>query len=398
MPDEGASAARAPGRVTRLVSSAYAFSIPFDGWSIAGHRSPTFFLGVAMIACLALESTGPHRSSFRLPAPIYVLGLVALVGYSFASVMWSVAPDLSQQYSLSLLVSAASAMALAAILPRIPRKIVASFQLGVILMSILLLASPPDDYGRRSVAGDPNIVGATLGLAVALALTGPRGATPQSKTLRVATIAIGTLGILASASRAATLGLIASLVVFAMAAHGNALVKGARIVALSMGAYAVIAVAQAYAWLPERLTAIDEELTSGTLNNRTDIWASAMAHGDSLFGIGVGATPAITAQALGWPAVAHNVPIGVWLEWGVVGSVLVACVVLQIIRYARRSPFFPSLIVAGPGIVAATMTLTLETSRYLWFVIALATVSTFHLHHGTYARHPDSQPRRYGRV
>ncbi|MGQ9633002.1 MAG: O-antigen ligase family protein [Bryobacteraceae bacterium] len=131
----------------------------------------------------------------------------------------------------------------------------------------------------------------------------------------------------------------------------------------------------------QRLAALPQEITRGTLHNRTQIWKAGWAvfRQRPLHGVGAGAYAQSVRPWLGVPArpghryVAHNTYLSVLVECGLVGFTLflAAAVVLAVFVWwmppLERSLWSVMLAVCGTGIV----TLSWEHRKPVWWIAAM---------------------------
>lgn len=126
-----------------------------------------------------------------------------------------------------------------------------------------------------------------------------------------------------------------------------------------------------------RLASTSRELSSGTLNERSEIWSAGFAlfEGHPLLGVGAGAFPQAVAPLVGMPKVAHNTFISVFVELGPLGLLLFVAALLSVALPLLRLPRYEMicyLLLAGT-LVLGLLPLTWEGRKVAWFVLALLT-------------------------
>lgn len=125
----------------------------------------------------------------------------------------------------------------------------------------------------------------------------------------------------------------------------------------------------------ERISTLGDELTSGTLNERSSIWAVGMEAFSSrpILGVGGGAFRAAIETEAGMRQPAHNTFISVTVELGSVGLLLfVSIIVVAALPLLRRlsSDTVPSLLMLA-ALLVGVMSLTWEIRKPTWLVIGL---------------------------
>jgi len=125
----------------------------------------------------------------------------------------------------------------------------------------------------------------------------------------------------------------------------------------------------------ERISGIGADISSGSLNEREEIWAAGIEAFSErpIFGAGGGAFPAAIEKLSGLNFVAHNTFISVAVETGVVGFMLfIAILVVTLLPHLRAfdARSMPSLILFATLIVGI-VPLSWEFRKPLWLVIAM---------------------------
>jgi O-antigen ligase len=146
---------------------------------------------------------------------------------------------------------------------------------------------------------------------------------------------------------------------------------------------AVICTATAIAYVPaqswERLSTTREQITTGTLNNRTVIWKAGLSvyPEHPIIGFGVNGFSRATDHVLFGDKGAHNAYISVLIELGFVGMFLFAGVLFYTFRgaWATRSPERKLLLVLFFTLVVGLMPRAWEGKKPTWVVLALLQTS-----------------------
>ncbi len=140
----------------------------------------------------------------------------------------------------------------------------------------------------------------------------------------------------------------------------------------------VAALALAYAvpeatW--ERLLSIREEVARGTMSHRKLIWeAGWKVFSDNwLIGVGVGMYPLAVESLINWRIVAHNTPLSVATELGVVGLMLFFSAPVETAIHVRTRPRAIRALVWGLLVtwLVGTSSLSWEYRKTTWFVFAI---------------------------
>jgi O-antigen ligase len=185
---------------------------------------------------------------------------------------------------------------------------------------------------------------------------------------------LGMLGLFLTGSRSGLIvGIVALSIIPWTLGQFNLRVRAAAV------ALAVICVAIATAYVPEqlwdRLGSTGEELTEGTLNNRTVIWQAGLSAFPQhpLIGFGVFGYGIATRHWLGSTRGAHNAYLSVLVELGLVGLSLFLAALWRVFLAVRRSP--PEdrklLLVLFFTIVIGLMPRAWESKKPTWVFLTL---------------------------
>lgn len=155
------------------------------------------------------------------------------------------------------------------------------------------------------------------------------------------------------------------------------LVGGFAVLLVAGAAVAAPFMAETAASSLARLSSTASEVSSGTLNERSDLWQAGLTlfNDAGLLGVGAGAFEHSVAAYVGAPNVAHNTYISVLVELGPLGLLLFLCCIvaagLPLVRSGPevRFPMLVLLLVLAVGLLP----LTWETRKTTYFMMMLAT-------------------------
>lgn len=124
-----------------------------------------------------------------------------------------------------------------------------------------------------------------------------------------------------------------------------------------------------------RLSTLEEEIVSGTMNNRTTIWLAGFGIWlDHLAtGVGAGSFPAAVQLVLGSRAAPHNSFLSILVELGAVGFLLFAAMMVVIWQQTRRLTLLERHLYITLFIILSLglFTLTWETKKPIWLLCNL---------------------------
>ncbi len=363
----------------------FVFSLPWEkSIPIAGAFTLSHLLGILAFAAGAAAAI--RRKSIR--PPNLVLAWVALfVLWSALTYFWSVDPP-------ATLARAATFAELFAMLWLFwdqarngvrHRQLMQAYVWGAVAASasaFVRFAQGRQTYYRRYAAPgfDPNDFGLILTLSIPLALYLALRSRGRMRWLYYAAILVAMAAIFLTASRTA---LIATFVAFTFvlwtwreADRSQKAATALLLILLPTGLYQGTPAASR-----ERLATIANELTRGTIHNRTTIWKAGLKvfKRHPVAGIGSGAYPEAVRPALGTPGVpghyyvAHNTFLSVLVESGVIGFGLYALALGTLVVFvwtmptAERALWWVVLAAWAVGV----STLTWEHYKPGWLIMAL---------------------------
>ncbi len=236
-------------------------------------------------------------------------------------------------------------------------------------------------YRRYAAPGfDPNDFGLILTLSIPLALYLALRSRGRMRWLYYAAVLVAIAAIFLTASRTA---LIATFVAFTFvlwtwreAGRSHKIAGALLLVLLPAGLYQGAPAASR-----ERLATIANELTRGTIHNRTTIWKTGLKvlKRHPVAGIGSGAYPEAVRPWLGTPGVpghyyvAHNTFLSVLVETGVIGFGLYALLLGTLLLFVWTMPATGRALwwVMLAAWAVGVSTLTWEHYKPGWLIMAL---------------------------
>ena len=372
-------------RVAWTLLCTFVFTIPWEKSVLV----PEVGSIARLLGIVAFAAGGAAALRSRpLRRPNAALLLAALfVAWSAATWFWSLDPDAT----LRRLRTFAELLAMFWLIwnscrtPARQRHLIQAYVFGAAAASSLAFWRYLHDrqtyYLRYAASGfDPNDFGLVLALSVPLALyLALRDRSPRRWIyLLIAPAAIA--AVFLTASRASLLATFVSLT-FALFAWRAADVTF-RVVSLTlMAALALSLVRFAPAPQRKRLATIPNEITQGTLHDRTRIWKSGLKalKQHPILGVGSGAYPKAVEPWLGRPKVAgfqyvaHNTFLSVLVESGAIGFAVFALLLGTLALYAwTMPPLERSLwLVVSAAWTAGVFTLTWEHYKPTWLIMAM---------------------------
>ena len=238
-------------------------------------------------------------------------------------------------------------------------------------------------YLRYAASGfDPNDFGLVLAIAVPLALYLALRDLGARRWIYLAIVPTVIAAVVLTASRAS---LLATFVAFTFALFAwRAADRTFRVVSLTlMFALGLSLVRFAPAPQRKRLATIPNEVTRGTLHDRTRIWKAGLRvlKQHPVLGVGSGAYPKAVEPWLGVPKVAgfqyvaHNTFLSVLVECGLVGFAIFALLLATLLLYIwtmQSLERFLWLVVSASWAVGV-LTLTWEHYKPTWLIMAMIT-------------------------
>lgn len=379
-------------RLAYLLLLGLAFVLPFEDSIMIpaiGSIGRLFATLLLLSGTLALIVPGGFR--LRRPSPLLLLASVYLF-WSAASIFWTLDQTV-------MLVQIGTRLQLL-LLVFFTWQVLASEnrQLGALQAYVLgcsaatvsailnYLAGSEAVFQRYSVSGvDPNEFATFLALGIPAAwyiiLSG------RHKRLFWPTllfIPLALLGILLTSSRGGALVALVALSVVpltlsALPRSSKRAFWGVTLVTVAGLSVAAPQLVDVFESSIQRLASTSRELTSGTLNERSELWNAGLNLYEQhpLLGVGVGAFPRAIAPYAGTENVAHNTYVSVLVELGPLGLFLLLSILfstgLPLLRLptARQICYLILLLTLALGMVP----LTWEGRKITWFMLTLITAA-----------------------
>jgi O-antigen ligase len=358
----------------------FAFTIPWE-YSLNlgepwGHVARIAGILVLLAVIPAVLQTGRVRT----PGPVQWL-VLALYLWMCASYFWTIAPDVTiekmrgffQELMIVWLVWEFAES------PEDVRSLLRAYVAGAWVLALLtlgslVLGSAEADQIRFVAEGqDANDMARYLDMGLpmaALLLTCERRR--ALRFIAAGYLPLGVLAVLVTASRE---GFVAALI--ALCGCGLLLVRRyQRAVVVALALMPVIALAVWFV-VPhgtfERLATIPEELNSGDLNQRRNIWDAgwqAFVHAPL---VGTGAGSFVNAIGLNSVDTAHNSALSILADGGLVALLMaVGIVALTVSAVAQmRGPLQLALATALLGWMTTSLVATVEENRSTWLLIGV---------------------------
>jgi O-antigen ligase len=312
----------------RLALLAYTATIPLDVWAVPGIGSVSTAAGIALVGSFSLAAL---TCGYLRPASPPILALVVFVGWGALSYFWSRNPDATmQRVGLFVQLAAVTYIMWQLILTKGDvDNVVMAFTVGALIAAAATLVSYAsgtvyNGEARYAASGyDPNDLGVTIAISLPLATYAASSRKGLLRAVAVACWPCGLAAIVLTGSRGATVAAAAGLLVLGVGLRRSPVAVCAILLCLAaVASLPLIGVLPAETW--ERLWTVREELSSGTLTHRTDIWAAGVSvfKDNWVTGTGAGSFPFVVQPILNWYIVAHNTFIGVATELGIVGAAL----------------------------------------------------------------------------
>lgn len=361
------------------------FTIPWEkSLMVPGIGTITRLVG--LLAALSAAVVILLRRRLRQPNLAVVL-LALFTLWSGATYLWSLDPAATAARTATL----AQLLVMAGLIwefgatARRQQWLIAAYVLGTAVSSLLTLSrfvrGLETYYRRYAAAGfEPNDLGLTAALSIPLGLFLAWQDRGWRRWMWRAITLLAITAVVVTASRTAFV-VACMAFLFVLWTWRETDLPQKLSAALLLG---VLLTGPSYLTPPparQRLAALPQEITRGTLHNRTQIWKAGWAvfRQRPLHGVGAGAFAESVRPWLGVPArpghryVAHNTYLSVLVECGLVGFALflAAAVVLAVFVWwmprLERSLWAVMMAVCGTGIV----TLSWEQRKPVWWIAAM---------------------------
>jgi O-antigen ligase len=366
-------------RATWYLLLAFAFAIPWEYSLDLGEPVGNIARVAGLVLLLAAIPALLQAGHMRAPGPLQWL-VLALFLWFCCSAFWTIETDatlarLRGYFQVMMAVWLVWEFAQTA---EDLRDLLRAYVAGSWVLAALTVANlaSPDAAGHiRFAAGgqDPNDLARFLDLGfpmAALLLDAEWGW--AGKVLAFGYLPLGLVAVLLTASRS---GFLAAIV--ALAGCGVLMLR--RHVRASLAVAASLPVLAVAWWMLvpretlSRIATIPEQLQSGDLNQRLNIWHAgwqAFAHAPFL---GTGAGTFVAAARLAPEDTAHNTALAMVVEGGIIAlmlaSAIVAVCALSVMQ--TRGPVRIALATALLVWVVTSLVATVEESRTTWLLLAL---------------------------
>lgn len=370
-------------RLHALAVALFVFSAPLDMWVIPG-VGPVSSVFAALLVGIGTVSVAA-RARIVPAGPVFAF-TAAFVFWSAATILWSRDTDgsLRRVSTLVQLVLVLWFIVQSYDVPGAVERLSKAYLLGCSVLAVATIiefmsgqtiVEAEQRFGARGY--DPNDLGVTLAMGLPMAWFNAvlRG------RMRAAYLymPLSAVAILLTASRGAFLTFGVALLIIPLSLSRLGLLQK-----VFVGCVAIIACVSVSAWVPEssweRLLTIKQQISSGTIGQRTYIWNAGreMVLDSPVLGVGSGAF-ALEAQRLtGTAIVAHNTPLSVLAEAGIIGLALWCAMFVAAGWGVRRSRGDIRLMIGA--VFAAwsmgVMSLTWEYRKPTWVLIALSIAAT----------------------
>lgn len=354
--------------------SAFAFILPTD-LRLSGGKSIAMRLGYA---CLLLGIAGlVRRKAFVLPRGGF-WWLMGFVAWSSCSLVWARYPA-DAQHKVLLYGAMFAATAIipqyawnARVRARLIDAYLAGCGLGIIgTVANFLLGSPYPELGymdvdtRYSFGSDPNYLALSLVIGIPLALYRSRQYSAHwRRALAWLYVPAALVTVFLTGSRTALMAFLVAIVAYSLLTGGRATrwIFAGAVLCVVVGALMPVQISERFAGIPD-------ELRYGTLSDRRQLWdrGAAIVAEHPFQGIGAG------ASAGAWDIAAHNTPLELMMEGGLVSLSLFYGALLLGIRAAwrREDKEARTLIAVWLAWFVGTLLLSWENNIITWFMFAM---------------------------
>lgn len=321
----------------------------------------------------------------RMPVAIVFIGLYVL--WSMAGLMWTIEPTSTTVYVTTFLQFFVFIAALWQVFGYGSgwRPIMQAYVIGCVLAVLDGVRNFAEGneavFLRFAVSNtDPNEYALVLALGIPMAYELFRQGRRWVRVVNLLLIPVLLVGIVLSSSRGGTIAAAVALLVFPF---GLLTLDrfGRRVILalLSLGFVAVpffwTEIASTVGTNLERISTLGDELTSGTLNERSTIWLAGVdAFSVSpIVGAGGGTFPAAIQREVGMRQVAHNTFLSVAVEMGAIGLLLFVAILIIIAVPLLRLPraVFVSAVILLATLLVGIAPLSWEFRKPLWLVLTV---------------------------
>ncbi len=372
----------------------FAFTIPWENIVVLpGIGTVGRFVGIVAFAAgfLAALDAGRHR---RLCGSHALMGMFVLWGS--LTYFWSVAPDRTVEEITTFiqLLGMVWLFSQFASEPREQHSLMQAYVLGTYIAAggslVSYMTGTAAHYNRFSAYGfNPGELGLTLALSLPMSLY---LSTLEKRPLvawvyRLQVLAAMGAILLGAARGALIAAIVALMIIPCLFSRWNTGQKLAVVLLICAGIVASPFAVPESSW--KRLQTIGDEISYGTLNQRTSIWKAGvdLLREQPITGVGIGAYAPAVQRVLGTPVqpkqtegnlnvvelVAHNSFISVMVEQGTIGLAIFLTLLLALFLRAfhMRGPARSFWVVSMLSWSIGVMDLTWEFRKPTWFLFGL---------------------------
>lgn len=366
----------------------FVFTLPWqNAFSIAGSRTVSSFLGVAIL-WLAL-SVVLAEWRLRRPTP-FLLAVVVFTLWQLASVFWSLdqAATVSRVATLAQLVGMIWLITELAQSEARKRVLIQAFVLGcfvniAVITQAYLTGQAMDGYRFAPEDFSLNETADTMALGIVMALLLlQRGRKSRLFWLNAAYIPLAVFAVVLTASRS---GFIAACIAFVGVAFvlwrakpGYRIAWAGALVVVLLGLAVGLAGSETLNQNLERVTFAADTGSLATMTGRTVIWSAGYeVFKANPLGTGAATFRQSVGGLLDRARAPHNLFVSVAVETGIVGLILVSAILIAAVAPSTLSRGAPSralYVIMFAVLVATALVANVDTSKVLWFGLAILSV------------------------
>jgi O-antigen ligase len=369
----------------------FVFSLPLENSVILpGAGTISRLIGVVALMLGVGALFAPGHLKVRRPSLLLVL-MSIFVLWSFASYFWSINPTETLVTSVTFVQLLAMAWLVWQFCqtPREQQALLQAYILGALVSTSTSVANfvagnAQESYSRFSATGfDPNNFATALALGIPIAwFLVSFSRTRVLYWVNLLYIPWAIFVIVLSASRGGFLVMAVALTVIPLTYGSLSLRrKVGFLLLLTVGVYLLFNLSDDLQrrLTPnlERLSSTTTELTEGTLNSRTKIWAAGLQafiySSNPWVGSGSGTFDYAVEPFLDRPRASHNAYLSVLVDLGFVGFVLFLSFFLIAVLPVLGTPQRVFYIVLAVSLSVALLPLGWEANKLTWFILSLVT-------------------------
>lgn len=365
-------------RVLSAVTLLYVAYVPFDILPVVLGRTLTGPLALLLIVTWIISSLRRHEKIIFPGSAGSLLFLYCL--WIICTIFWSIDAGASVDAVQTILLQAPLLVVLSNTLGPVWLRSLVTFGCSSAVLGLVVLTRPADALrgDRANVGGvDENITAMVLTVGFAVLVYAVTHLSGRRAALLVPLALVTGAATLHTGSRAGAVSVVAVLVVALLQffRHGRlrpaVWIRSAGILLLAYFSYTISLDA---GLLPQRVVQLLSQSSGygdGGRGAIMNLYLQSFDHW-ALFGVGVGNDASYLYLTQSVYRNAHNLFWRVWIETGLVGLTLFAAFLTVVIRRGFRSVASQALIPIATALAIFSMTLGIESSSLLWFVIALA--------------------------